>query len=460
MYNRFYIHRPWLLALACSVTLQMFSCNRKADIPKPTMEQVSDGMVSPQEIATLQQAFAASGYSSELKQVNQSRTSMHQWQPQWNASFKALDAVFVPLLLTDKTLTNFKHFLVIRNGVFSSALYITSDGQPVESVEDLPAFLRTFTGKMALRRLGTKKTFIYMHDKGQARASDGNAAKSGKSTAAKTQGCITTTTCYWEYTCPNDYRYLSVSVGTDGCKEDPGPVSSVICGTPNPTGSWALWWSDSSTECSDDIPPNDTSGPSQTFQAGWYKIKVVSSGLVLDVRGGSLADGAQVVQWYDQGSDNQIWYVNYAGNVNQTQVYSFTPRSNYLYWQALNAPFAVCVDQKLGMMTNSNNAVVPTNVAGALAQIWTMSTSTAPGDIWATPSPFAWFLTYQGTYNPNNLPYGGGFSKYTLTNRYSGLYLDVQGGGPSADDNLGQWPANNQGFGSPNQQFLITQVYP
>lgn len=327
MYNRFYIHRPWLLALACSVTLQMFSCNRKADIPKPTMEQVSDGMVSPQEIATLQQAFAASGYSSELKQVNQSRTSMHQWQPQWNASFKALDAVFVPLLLTDKTLTNFKHFLVIRNGIFSSALYITSDGQPVESVEDLPAFLRTFTGKMALRRLGTKKTFIYMHDKGQARASDGNAAKSGKSTAAKTQGCITTTTCYWEYTCPNDYRYLSVSVGTDGCKEDPGPVSSVICGTPNPTGSWALWWSDSSTECSDDIPPNDTSGPSQTFQAGWYKIKVVSSGLVLDVRGGSLADGAQVVQWYDQGSDNQIWYVNYAGNVNQTQVYSFTPRS-------------------------------------------------------------------------------------------------------------------------------------
>jgi hypothetical protein len=427
----------------------MFSCNRKADIPKPTMEQASDGMVLPQEIATLQQAFAASGYSSELKQVNQNKTAMHQWQPQWNASFKAIDAVFVPLLLTDKTLTNFKHFLVIRNGVFSSALYILPKGQTAESVANSPAFIGTFTGKMVLRRLGKKQTHVYIHELGQVLAPSENTTRSGKSTtASKTQGCVTTTTCYWEYTCPNDYRYLSVSVGTDGCKEDPGPVSSVICGTPNPTGSWALWWSDSSTECDPDTP---TQGPYlQELQQGWYKITVVRSGLVLGVTGGSLADGAQVVQWYDQGDENQQWYVDFTGWSAPYQAYTFTPRSNYLYWKdVMNGPIGTWTDQKLGIMTTSNNVIIPTTTAGELAKIWTMSTSTASGSPGYTSSPFGWDVIYVDLYN--------GHRKYLVQNQYSRRYWDILGGGVNAGHNLGQWTLNG-GFGDENQHFIFTRL--
>ena len=40
---------------------------------------------------------------------------------------------------------------------------------------------------------------------------------------------------------------------------------------------------------------------------GYYSLVNVRSGLVADVSGGSLNDGAQVVQWAANGGTNQQW---------------------------------------------------------------------------------------------------------------------------------------------------------
>lgn len=40
---------------------------------------------------------------------------------------------------------------------------------------------------------------------------------------------------------------------------------------------------------------------------GWYKIRNVNSGKVLDVDAGSTADNAKIQQWADLGGDNQLW---------------------------------------------------------------------------------------------------------------------------------------------------------
>ena len=47
---------------------------------------------------------------------------------------------------------------------------------------------------------------------------------------------------------------------------------------------------------------------------GWFKLVDVGSGLCVGVLGGSTADGAQIVQWHDDGSMNQQWRWRRRGN--------------------------------------------------------------------------------------------------------------------------------------------------
>lgn len=55
----------------------------------------------------------------------------------------------------------------------------------------------------------------------------------------------------------------------------------------------------------------------------FYKIRSVNSGKLLDVNGASMADGAQIIQYHDNGGQNQVWdlistgqYANYGQNNN------------------------------------------------------------------------------------------------------------------------------------------------
>ncbi len=48
--------------------------------------------------------------------------------------------------------------------------------------------------------------------------------------------------------------------------------------------------------------------------AGTYSITCLKSGLVLDVRGGSLQNGAQIDQYYYNGGANQLWSLFQQGN--------------------------------------------------------------------------------------------------------------------------------------------------
>ncbi|WP_406442831.1 RICIN domain-containing protein [Streptomyces sp. NBC_00631] len=53
----------------------------------------------------------------------------------------------------------------------------------------------------------------------------------------------------------------------------------------------------------------DSTGTPNTNPSTYYAIKNVNSGLVMDVNGGSTADGASVIQWPNAGSANQQWTI-------------------------------------------------------------------------------------------------------------------------------------------------------
>jgi len=42
---------------------------------------------------------------------------------------------------------------------------------------------------------------------------------------------------------------------------------------------------------------------------GFYKLRNRATGKVIDVSGGSLANGANVIEWTDNGGTNQQWQI-------------------------------------------------------------------------------------------------------------------------------------------------------
>lgn len=136
--------------------------------------------------------------------------------------------------------------------------------------------------------------------------------------------------------------------------------------------------------------------------AGVFEIQSVSSGQVLDVRGGSTANNVPVIQWPYTNGRNQLW--------------NFIPTSNG-YYQIKNANSALNV-----------NVYGGSTATGALIIQWPFGSGN--NDHW--------------------LPARQADGSYVFYNRNSGLLLDNPGGN-TQDRQFDQWGAN----GGSNQRFNV-----
>jgi len=137
--------------------------------------------------------------------------------------------------------------------------------------------------------------------------------------------------------------------------------------------------------------------------AGKFEIQSVSSGLALDVSGGSTANGASIIQWPYGGGPNQLW--------------NFIPTSSG-YYQIKNAYSSLDV-----------NVTGASRVNGA--------------------SIVQWQFGSQG--NDQWLPVRQSDGSYVFYNRNSGLLLDNPGGATQGAQ-FDQWGANG---GGANQRFNV-----
>lgn len=443
------ILRSWLVAALCGVAVLTSSCQREVDTLTPAAGLAIGATVTPQEVAAIRQTFVAAGYTAKLNDASADGQRHHQWQPQWNSSFKADGAVFIPLTLPDKKLGNAKHFLVYGDNLFFFGLYIFPSAQAAALAEDSPAFLHTFTGKLAVRQLAADRSRLYVYTQGRVQPSTPGAGKGNQ-----TEGCKTTYTCYWEGECSTGIPNTENLENDGSCATPQGPPCS------SGQGSWYLWLSTSITRCDPDIPDDPHDQPlDKDIEMGVYKITALHSGLVLDVAGGSTADGAQVLQWFDQGSENQKWVVYPEGLGNPYAanggwwLYSLTPYANYKMAAAAGLPpYDARLDQTLGILNWNNTTLSATNSSGAPAQIWRQTTSPYPWGGYF--SPFMWRFWGFGS-----VTVGGQVRPvFALENAYSRQYLDVEGG-PTATNAgrvLQQWPMQTAVSTTSNQRFYFT----
>jgi Ricin-type beta-trefoil lectin domain-like len=133
----------------------------------------------------------------------------------------------------------------------------------------------------------------------------------------------------------------------------------------------------------------------------YYKLVNRNSGLVLGVSGGSLANGAQLIQWTDTGSEDQAWHVTTTngvtrfGNRNSGQVIgiwqagkaegddavqwldtesadqAWTLEADGSYYKILNSNSAMVLGV-LGGSTTVGAAVVQWDDTGSLDQQWSL----------------------------------------------------------------------------------------
>jgi hypothetical protein len=135
--------------------------------------------------------------------------------------------------------------------------------------------------------------------------------------------------------------------------------------------------------------------------ASTYRVVNRSSGKVLGVTGGSLDDGATIVQQTDTGAATQRWRVVQAGGA--------TELINVGSGKALDVP---------GFSTMQGTQLIQWTVNGGTNQLWTQASA-------------------------------GGFT--TLTNQNSDMVADVSGGSAADGAPVIQWPAN----GGANQQWQL-----
>ncbi|MDB5149665.1 MAG: hypothetical protein JWQ57_3685 [Mucilaginibacter sp.] len=147
-------------------------------------------------------------------------------------------------------------------------------------------------------------------------------------------------------------------------------------------------------------------GGTDTFYTGaYYRLLNVNSGQALDVNGGSTANGAGIIQWPQNGGNNQQWVIAANGG----GYYKVTNRNN---GQSLD----------VNMSSTANGAGIiqwPWN--GGNNQQWQL-TATSDGI-------------------------------YKVINRNSGLALDVNGASTTNGAGIIQWPWG----GGTNQQWQIVQ---
>ncbi len=146
--------------------------------------------------------------------------------------------------------------------------------------------------------------------------------------------------------------------------------------------------------------------PSRALPAGYYRLVNRRSGKVLDVYGGSTADGAKVVQWSWTGGANQQWRLE--------------PNS----------------DQSFRLVSRGSGKVLQ-NPGGSTTQGTQL-------DQWSdTAGTHQWWRLVDA---------GDGYHR--LVNVRSGLVADVSGGSLNDGAQVVQWAAN----GGTNQQWQLVAV--
>jgi glucosylceramidase len=157
------------------------------------------------------------------------------------------------------------------------------------------------------------------------------------------------------------------------------------------------------------VPPAPTT-PSTPMAGLTYRIVNRATGKPIGVYGASTANGAQIVQWTNDGDSDQQWTLKDAG-------------SGYL--NLANVHSGLALDDTNGSTAN-----------GTQMQQWSITSGNANQQ---------WQLT----------PLGNGY--YTITNRTSGLVLDLAGGGIGDGIAIQQWSATSGNF---NQQWQLIGVPP
>jgi hypothetical protein len=192
-----------------------------------------------------------------------------------------------------------------------------------------------------------------------------------------------------------------------------------------------------------------------------YTITNISSGLVLDIYGGGIRDGAAVIQWTYKGSDNQLWHL--------------LPNANGSVSIVSKADDSYCLDMTGGQTVNGTKIIIWKYTAGKINQQWDFTqitqtipdglynirtmgvgnrsldvygNSTKPGAemlLWDFGGPAKVNQQFRVTYQPTT-----GFYAISC---HSGLSVDVYGGSMTAGAQVIQWTfktGNNL-----NQQWSI-----
>ncbi|MBY9078826.1 fibronectin type III domain-containing protein [Paenibacillus sp. HN-1] len=137
-----------------------------------------------------------------------------------------------------------------------------------------------------------------------------------------------------------------------------------------------------------------------------YKLTAQHSGKVLDVAGGSTADGANVQQWTDNGNTQQKWRVVSVGDG---------------YYKLIVQSSGKALDVAQGSTSDGGNVQQSTD-NGSASQMWKI------------------------------VDIGGGY--YKLIAKSSGKVLDIAGGSTADGANVQQWTDN----GNPQQKWKFTTV--
>jgi hypothetical protein len=148
-----------------------------------------------------------------------------------------------------------------------------------------------------------------------------------------------------------------------------------------------------------------TGGTDVFYSGAYYRFLNQNSGLAMDVNGASTASGAGVIQWPQNGGNNQQWIITDNGNG---------------YYKILNRNSGLSLDVN-GASTANGAGIIQWPWNGGNNQQWQL-TSTSTGI-------------------------------YKVINRNSGEVVDVTGASTANGASVIQWPWN----GGNNQQWKIVQ---
>jgi endoglucanase len=148
-----------------------------------------------------------------------------------------------------------------------------------------------------------------------------------------------------------------------------------------------------------------TGGTDVFYPLAFYRFINVNSGLALDVNGSSTVSGEGILQWYQNGGNNQQWMITDTGS----GYYKVTNRNSSL---ALDINAASTAD---------GAGVIQQQLSGGNSQQWQLDAIKT--------------------------------GVYKVTNRNSKKVLDVNGAATTAGASIIQWPLNSDA----NQQWQIVQ---